>query len=234
MVHRCAFLVFSGLLGASPLAFAQSAPSSRPAVLRSEMFFGLHFDLHPQESDKTLGADVEEANVEKLLDRIKPHSVQYDCKGHAGWLGYPSEVGPSAPGIVRDSLAIWRKATAQRGVALSIHFSGLWDSQAVKEHPEWAAIGADGKPSTTATSVFGPYVDQRMIPQLKEAITKYHLDGAWVDGECWAAVLDYSPAALAAWKKETGLGDAPRKKGEPHWEEWKAFQRRHFEQYVAH
>lgn len=219
-------------------AFAHAAeppthPSS-PRVARRDAFFGLHFDLHPNDGDKALGADVDDANIGALLDRVKPDYVQYDSKGHVGWLGWPSEVGPSVPGIVKDSLPIWRKATADRGIALLIHFSGVWDNQATKAHPEWAAINADGKPEPNATSVFSPYVDERMIPQLREACTKYHLDGAWVDGDCWAARLDYSPAALAAWKKETGLADAPRKAGEPHWLEWKEFHRRAFERYVTH
>lgn len=33
-----------------------------------------------------------------------------------------------------------------------------------------------------------------LIPQLRELAGDYGLDGAWVDGECWAAVPDYSPA----------------------------------------
>jgi hypothetical protein len=64
-------------------------------------FFGLHFDLHPQENDTALGRDVTEAMIERLLDAARPDYVQYDAKGHAGWLGWPSDVGPSAPGIVR-------------------------------------------------------------------------------------------------------------------------------------
>jgi hypothetical protein len=37
-----------------------------------------------------------------------------------------------------------------------------------------------------------------MIPQLKEAIEKYDIDGVWVDGDCWGAEPDYSPAAARA------------------------------------
>ena len=148
-------------------------------------------------------------------------------------LGYPSEVSKNAP-IANDSLALWRKITLDNGIGLFIHFSGVWDSLAVAEHPEWAAVKSDGKPSDTATSPFGPYVDERMIPQLKEATTKYQLNGLWVDGECWAAQWDYSKAALEAWKKETGYDAAPKNEKEPHWQEWKEFQRKQFRQYLRH
>jgi len=210
-------------------AFPRSAP-----LPRKDAFFGLHFDLHPQATDTSLGADISEANVHALLERVKPDYVQYDCKGHAGWAGYPTEVGWPSPGIVNDSLAVWRKATRDLGVGLYIHYSGVWDSKAVAEHPDWARIDAAGKRDANATSVFGPYVDELLIPQLKEVTSKYGLDGVWADGECWATQLDWSPRALAAWTKETGRKDAPKDRSDPRWLEWKTFHRRAFERYLAH
>src|SRR5512135_2941476 len=168
-----------------PFAFPRSTP-----VLRKDAFFGLHFDLHPQETDTSLGADISEDNIRDLLARVRPDYVQYDCKGHAGWTGYPTAVGWASPGIVKDSLAVWRKATRDLGVGLFIHYSGVWDSKAVKEHPEWARVDPDGKRDSNATSVFGLYVDKLLIPELIEVTTKYGLDGVWADGECWAAQLD--------------------------------------------
>ncbi len=215
---------------AAAAAGAVLAEAQTPRRLRrAESFFGLHFDLHPNETDTVLGRDVTAEAVGRLLDRVQPDFVQYDAKGHPGWLGWPSEVGPPAPGIVRDSLAVWRAETAKRGVALYIHFSGVWDSEAVRRHPEWARVAPEGKPDTRQTSTFGPYVDRLMIPQLREAATKYELDGVWVDGECWATNPDYCEAALRAFARE-----APRKPGEPGWREWLEFQREQFRRYVRH
>jgi len=210
-------------------AFPRSVP-----IARKDAFFGLHFDLHPQETDTSLGADISEDNIRDLLTRVKPDYVQYDCKGHAGWAGYPTAVGWSSPGIVKDSLAVWRQATRALGVGLFIHYSGVWDSKAIKEHADWARVGPDGKRDSNATSVFGPYVDKLLIPQLEEVTAKYGLDGVWADGECWAAQLDYSPRALAAWTKETGHKNAPKDKSDPRWLEWKMFHRRAFEAYLGH
>ncbi|UCG15323.1 MAG: hypothetical protein JSV19_08485 [Phycisphaerales bacterium] len=201
---------------------------------RENAFFGVHFDLHPGKTDTALGADVSEENIEHLLTRVRPDWIQYDCKGHAGYTGYPSQVGWPSPGIVKDSLAIWRKTTAKHGVTLFIHYSGLWDRVAVEHHPEWARVTEDGKPDPNIASVFGPYVDKLMIPQLQEVVAAYGLDGVWVDGECWAARPDYSPAALKAWRSETGRSDAPRSASDPAWLEWKMFHRRAFERYVCH
>jgi hypothetical protein len=210
------------------------AQSDPPRKRRAESFFGLHFDLHPNEKDTALGRDVTEEMVERLLTATRPDYVQYDSKGHAGWLGWPSEVGPSAPGIVKDSLAVWRKVTAKHGVALYIHFSGVWDSEAVRRHPEWARVTPDGKPDTRQTSTFGPYADRLMIRQLREAASKYDLDGAWVDGECWSTHPDYSPAAREAFQKAAGGAELPRKAGEPGWLEFLEFNREQFRKYVRH
>ena len=209
--------------------------NARPAPIpRKDCFFGLHFDLHPQKTDTSLGADITEEIIARLLDRVAPDFVQYDCKGHAGYTGYPTKIGWPSPGIVKDSLAIWRKITHGRGVGLYIHYSGVWDSVAIEHHPEWARVGPDGATDKNATSTFGRYVDDLLIPQLKEVTSAYQLDGLWVDGECWAAQLDYSPAAVEAWTKETGLREAPKSREEPHWLEWKQFNRRQFEKYLCH
>lgn len=206
----------------------------RRPIPRSQAFFGLHFDLHPNKNDTVLGTDTTEKNVEALLERVGPDFVQYDCKGHPGYTGYPTKVGTPSPGIVKDALKIWRKVTGKHGIGLFIHYSGVWDTVAVSEHPEWAVIGADGKPDKNHTSVFSPYVDKLMIPQLKEVTSQYDLDGIWADGECWGAQLDYSPAALAAWRKETGLKTAPKSSKNQHWQKWKMSHRRAFEKYLCH
>lgn len=208
---------------------ARPQPAGKPRLRRKDCFFGLHFDLHPGKNDKVLGRDVTEEAIGRLLDRTRPDYVQYDCKGHAGWMGYPSEVSPSSPGIVKDSLALWRKATAERGVGLYVHFSGVWDSLAVEQHPEWARVGPDGKPDARQTSTFGPYADARMIPQLREVATKYGVDGAWVDGECWATAPDYVRAA-----EERFGGPLPRKPDDPRWQDFLEFNRDQFRRYVKH
>jgi hypothetical protein len=206
----------------------------KPRLARKDSFFGLHFDLHPQATDTALGRDVTEEMIERVLTRAKPDYVQYDCKGHAGYLGYRSLVGTPSPGIVKDSLELWRRVTARNGVALYIHFSGLWDSLAIKQHPEWACVHADGTLDPNATSAFGPYVDELMLPELEEAAAKYDLDGAWVDGECWAVKPDYCKRAAEAFTAATGIRDLPRGPSDPGWLEFLDINRRQFREYVFH
>ncbi|MEO8661667.1 MAG: hypothetical protein ABI693_24570 [Bryobacteraceae bacterium] len=222
------------LPAAAVLPGAVVPPTARGRLARRDSFLGMHFDLHPGPDDMTLGRDLTDDMVERFLVRVKPDYVQYDCKGHPGYLGYESKVSRPAGRIVKDSLEIWRRVTEKHGVSLFIHFSGVWDGLAVVEHPEWARLDADGKPDAKVTSTFGPYVDERMILQLKEAAARYRLDGAWVDGECWAVKPDYSPAVAKAFQEKTGITPLPKAPGERGWQEFLEFNREQFRSYVRH
>ncbi|MHC4692351.1 MAG: alpha-L-fucosidase [Planctomycetota bacterium] len=160
--------------------------------------------------------------------------MQIDCKGHRGYSSYPTKVGNPAPGFVGDPLRIWREVTRRRGIALFMHYSGVWDYYAVTKHPEWAAVNANGKHNNRATSVFGPYVDKLMIPQLRELAGEYGVDGVWIDGDCWGTVPDYGQRAVREFRKLVGAESAPRKAGEPYWNEWMDFNREAFRRYLRH
>ena len=95
-------------------------------------------------------------------------------------------------------------------------------------------MNADGTRDTRISSPFGPYVDRLLIPQLRELVDVYGIDGAWIDGECWAAKHDYSPAVVERFRAATGVAEVPRKPGDPHWFEWTEFNRQGFRDYVRH
>ncbi len=227
-VSRREFLAAAAAATLVPPALAAPA---RPA--RKDCFFGFHFDLHPTAEDTALGRDLTEQMIARLLDRCGPDFIQYDSKGHPGYLGFPSKTGNSAPGIVQDSLALWRRVTAARGVALYNHFSGVLDGLAAARHPDWARVGPDGRPDPQQTSLFGPYEQQLMIPELLEAAVNYDLDGSWVDGDAWAVQPDYSEPARQAFQRKTGLAALPRKPEDPGWLDFLELQREAFRQYVA-
>lgn len=216
----------------APLATAGDATPKR--LKRADSFFGIHFDFHANTDCTNVGANTTPAMVESIINLVHPDYLQIDCKGHRGYSSYPTKVGYQAPGIVGDPLRIWREVTAKNGVALYMHYSGVWDSKAIEEHPDCAAINAKGTNSTRATSFFGPYAEKLLIPQLCELAGDYGVDGAWVDGECWASVPDYGPAALAAFRKATRITNVPRKPDDPNWYEFLQFHRELFRKYLRH
>ena len=117
--------------------------------------------------------------------RVRPDFIQVDCKGHPGISSYPTEVGFRAAKYWRDPMKIWREETAKKGVALYVHFSGIYDKKVATEYPDWAIVDGTGKRSESILSPISPYDSVFLIPQMKELINKYDIDGAWIDGECW-------------------------------------------------
>lgn len=212
--------------------FSQTNQPER--LRRDQSFFGIHFDFHAGKDDVEIGKNTTPEMVQTIIDRILPDYVQTDCKGHPGYSSYPTKTGNPAPDFVGDPLRIWRDVTAQRGVALYLHYSGVWDSRAIELHPEWAATHADGTRDKNATSVFGPYVDKLLIPQLKELAGDYRVDGVWVDGECWSTIPDYGERAIRLFREETGIHDIPKSAADPHWYEWMQFHREGFRKYMRH
>ena len=216
-------------------ALAQGPAAAGPKRLkRAESFFGIHFDFHAGADCTEIGKNTTTEMVEKIIDAAHPDYIQIDCKGHPGLTSYPTKAGNRAPGFVGDPLRVWREATARRGVALYMHYSGVWDSKAIAMHPDWAVVNGDGKTNPNATSFFGPYADRLLIPQLRELAGEYGVDGAWVDGECWASAPDYSEPALKAFRELTGVQDVPRNARDPRWYEFLQFNRDAFRRYLRH
>ena len=199
---------------------------------RKDSFFGLHFDFHAGKNQYDIGENNSPETLERLITEVRPDYIQCDTKGHAGATSYPTKVGYSAERIKADILRMWRDVTAKYNVALYAHYSGVWDNLALEKNPDWAAVDAEGNPSKEKTSVFGPYADKLLIPQILEMALDYGLDGIWVDGECWAVQIDYSKYAkhayMAKYKTE------PPKPGDENYGDYIKFCRQGFRDYVEH
>ncbi|MBQ2765692.1 MAG: alpha-L-fucosidase, partial [Clostridia bacterium] len=163
-------------------------------------FWGLHFDFHAQNYDE-IGIRTEAEDIERYILAAKPDFIQCDSKGHEGNSSYPTEVGKQADLIKSDNLRVWREVTKKHNVPLYVHYSGVWDKEYVKAHPTEGQKNKSGE-LTGRISLFGSYLDDCMLPQLKEFVDDYAIDGAWIDGDCWAVERDYSERAMAVLPKD--------------------------------
>jgi hypothetical protein len=222
-----AFLLISAFT--SYISFAQNKPAVK--LKRADSFFGVHFDLHASENITDAGKTLTAAMIDTFLLKVRPDFIQIDCKGHPGISSYPTKTGFHVKGFEKDPLKLFRERTEADNVALYMHFSGVWDGKVVSEHPDWAIVKANGERSTEKTSFFSPYLDTYMIPQLKE-LSDYKVDGAWIDGECWAVEPDYSEASVARFTKKTGIAEIPLKKSDKYYPEFMEYTRMLFREHL--
>jgi len=201
---------------------------------RSDSYWGLHFDHHSELNESHLGKTLTEGMVDSLLKDARPDYIQVDCKGHPGVSSYPTLVGQQAASYDKDPLALIRKVTEAHNVALFVHYSGVIDNNYVRLHPEEGRYTREGKGDSVHTSLWGNYVDKLLIPQIKELIDKYHVDGAWVDGECWSLEPDYQPAAKAEYLKQPGVTYFPLTYKDPNYRAYLEFNRQKFISYLNH
>jgi hypothetical protein len=193
---------------------------------RDDSFFGVHYDLHAAADDTHLGAVLTHDYLRAEIERVAPDWLQCDAKGHPGFTSYPTSVGTPSPGIVHDALRIHRDVTRELGLPLVVHYSGVIDEQAVRLHPDWAVVDADGEHDTMKTCVRSGYRDELMIPQLLELVDDYDVDGIWVDGENWAAVPCWCERCREAFGRPV-----PTTTVDDLWPDWLAF---HRDGFVAH
>lgn len=187
---------------------------------RSDSFFGFHFDFHATSADKELGKNFDTIPLSEFLKRTRPDYIQVDSKGHPGYSSYPTKVGYSGNSFSNDPLRTWRSVTKSNNVPLYVHYSSIWDNKAVKEHPEWGRKNANESLDSTKISFESNYLSQLMMPQLKEMINVYGIDGVWIDGDCWSTAPDYSPKNVQAFLDKTRLTEVPRKLSDPGYRLW--------------
>ncbi len=198
----------------------------------NDRYFGLHFDFHADEDSVNIGENSTEEQIQKIIDMIHPDFLQCDCKGHPGISSYPTKIGNKAKGIRKDILKMWRDVTKRNGVCLFVHYSGIWDRNAIKENPSWAVVRADGSKSEYSTSLFSNYEDQILIPQLMEIAGEYGVDGVWIDGDCWGIERDYGEKAVNEFVKETGIKEIPKSEKDKYFKEFNEFFREKYRMYL--
>lgn len=199
--------------------------------------FLLHYEHHysPNSYPYPLsGYDPEQ--VRRVLQAVRPDAVQYYAKGNTGYASYPTRFDNRLPGLADepevDLLGALREITRELGIRLVIAYSGLIDYRAAEWRPGWLRIKADYHPyPNQALCPNSGYVDELLLPQLEELLTRYEPDGLWIDAENWTV----SPCYCSSCESEFQMlseRSAPVGRHEPLWADWLEFQRDSFERYL--
>ncbi len=199
---------------------------------RKDLVFGLHFDFHANLDSPNIGENFTEEMVQEIIDKVHPEFIQCDCKGHPGISSYPTKVGNPALKIKKDILKIWRDVTEKNDIPLFVHYSGVFDAEVLKTHPDWRVICSDGTEHPNATNLFCDYAESFMIPQLLELAGDYKLDGVWIDGDCWGVLRDCGEKIKKLFTERTGITVLPNERGDKGFDQYLEILRELYRNYL--
>jgi hypothetical protein len=111
--------------------------------------------------------------------------VSFFASCGAGFSYYPTKVGLRHPGLKRDFTGELAGALKERGVRVLAYLSVGPDRRYHQDHPNWvrsASVSAGPPRGEMAMMCLNsPWVDEVHIPQLKEIVEKYSVDGFFLD-----------------------------------------------------
>ena len=147
---------------------------------------GIHLDFHTPEflpeALKNFDADSWVENIVKA----KVDYVNLFAKCHYGNSYYNTKAGHKHSGLEVDMFGEQVSRLKAHGIKVFAYYSANTDLRAALEHPDWEQVDIEGKPLTTGNRWHdvcfnSPYFEQLMLPQIRELLENYEIDGLWLD-----------------------------------------------------
>lgn len=158
--------------------------ATRSSSRRPKPALAWHFDLHTPGHVRVN----EEADPRGIARELKRHEVEeviLFAKCHYGFAYYPTRVGTPHPRMSGDLFGGVLKACRAEGLRVMAYMSFGIDGQAGARHPEWKRVWPDGRTDPdgyfTYLCPFTSYVDELVLPQIREVSERYRPDGFWFD-----------------------------------------------------
>ncbi len=204
---------------------AQAAPTGKNRVCPwfRDTRRMLHLDSHFSGfSDIYNGFDAERAA--QMYGDAGFQMVSYFAKCWGGYSYYPTKLGIVHPTCRADYTGELTAALKKRGIRRIVYFMMMTERELQKQHPEWV-VSADPsnwapenikKQKVAIMCYNSPYVEQVAIPQMKEVIQKYDVDGFFVDivMQQYLEWNCYCPNCREQFAREVG-GEIPRSDSDP-------------------
>ena len=145
-----------------------------------ETHFGNYKEIFHNFDAEAAAQMYEEAGVDLLC---------YFGKCQDGYSYYPTKTGIEHPGLERDFTGELTAALKKRGIRCMVYFFPAMERRLQKDHPDWVyhpgasgALPGESPLGGAAMMCFhSPYMDRIGIPQMKECLSMYDLDGIFVD-----------------------------------------------------
>ena len=160
--------------------------------LRAGWFGDIYRQLHIDAHFGGFGEIYKDFDAEacaQVFEEAGFQMVSYFSKCWAGYSYYPTTIGVVHPGLDRDFTGELTAALKKRGIRRIVYFMLQMERRLQREHPEWI-LNSDPSvfepdPSTIGDAaqicINTPYVDEVGIPQLREILSRYDIDGFFMD-----------------------------------------------------
>jgi len=178
----------------------------------------VHLDFHNSKHIPKIGAKFNADTWGDMLVTGNLDSIVVFAKDMHGYFYYPSKFGPVHPGLSFDLLGEQVRACRKRNIAVYAYYCSAWDHNLAETHPEWNMIKPDGSdyrpkkgetPGWTALCLGNKDLVDLISSHVTEFVSKYELDGAWLDMAEPIAPECYCPECLRQIK---ALGQDPYNK----------------------
>lgn len=150
-------------------------------------FRQIHLDFHTSEDIPVVGGAFDKKQFQEGLKRGHVNSITLFSKCHHGLSYHDTRVGRRHPGLGFELLPRQIEACREIDVKCPIYISAGLDEYAAHLHPEWIAVGREGRmmnPTAAqwkALAFDTPYLDY-LVEQILEVVENYDAaDGIFLD-----------------------------------------------------
>ena len=202
----------------------------------------LHLDAHFG-GFKNIYLNFDAEGAAQLFDEAGVQMVSYFAKCWGGYSYYPTEIGLAHPGLDRDFTGEMTAALKKRGIRCIVYFMMATERQLQKAHPEWVvntdpSVQQADQPVDSEVAIMcfkSPYVDEYAIPQMKEIVQAYDVDGFFLDiiMQQFLQWTCYCPSCRELYRKTFG-GEIPKDDSDPGAFAYRKWSNSFMEKHMAH
>ena len=143
--------------------------------------------MHTPEAVTEIASEFDSGEFVRRLQIASPDAICFFAKSSIGWSHYPTKVGATHPHLKRDLLGEAVEACHKTGIKLIAYYCiEVLPPPIAQAHPEylmWAKEDQNAQRSNRFLScVNTPVQEELILPQLKEMLENYDVDGVFFDG----------------------------------------------------
>ncbi|MFO7903372.1 MAG: alpha-L-fucosidase, partial [Pirellulaceae bacterium] len=212
---------------------------------RNAWYWDTVVNLHIDNHSLLIGQEKSAKELAAMYQDIPVDMIQVSAYGSRGnTITYRSDVLEHLEQQPKqgdwDTLAVWGAAVRRLGKRFHIYINTRGMS-VHESHPEYMQQNAQGEGQGRGEGLYDAcprpapdgdgYLEEFLLPLLREIVTKYEPGGIWVDGDHARTRTCYCKNCREAWRRKTGEAEPPTDPMNPDWPAWLALEQQRYDAY---